>query len=92
MKRPHFDPTVNLGHVITTLALIGSVFFAYTDIVRRIDNHEYRITSNERLIERSLTERRTFEQQILNSLTLLREDIATLKADNSRYQRDGDRK
>jgi hypothetical protein len=76
MPRMRFDPIINLGHVLTIAALIGSVSIAYTNIVRSIDNHELRIEE----IEKSSDRDAMVQQQILNTLTTIREDIATLKA------------
>ena len=44
MTKPKWDPTINLGHVLTIVALLVSVFVAYTNILRAIDNHHTRIT------------------------------------------------
>lgn len=35
-KRVHFDPTINLGHVISALAFVGSVLFAWTNMDKRV--------------------------------------------------------
>ncbi|PSJ55748.1 hypothetical protein [Pseudaminobacter soli (ex Li et al. 2025)] len=78
-----FDPTINLGHVLTILALVGSVFVAYSRLVITIENHEMRIS----VVEKGADRDAQVQQQILNTLTTIREDIATLKAQqNARLQ------
>lgn len=76
MTKPRFDPTINLGHILTIMALLGSVFIAYVNIVRSVDNHELRIAAMEKKSDRDLI----IQQQILDALSTIREDIATLKA------------
>lgn len=76
MPRLKLDPTINAGHVLIVAGMLISVLFAYTDLVRAIDNHELRI---ERIEERDQQDAR-IQQQILQTLTTIREDIATLKA------------
>lgn len=75
MPRPRFDMTLNLGHVLTVLSIIGSVFVAYMNIVRTVDNHELRIEA----VEKQLDTTTAFQSQVLSTLSTIREDIATLK-------------
>ncbi len=70
-----FDPSFNLGHVFTILALVGSVFVAYMNIVRTVDSHELRLEA----IEKQVGSSASFQNQVLMTLTTIREDIATLK-------------
>lgn len=76
MPQVKFDGTISLGHILTIAALVGSVFLAYTNVLRAMDNHEVRIEALERSNDRDTI----LQQQILNTLTTIREDIATLKA------------
>jgi hypothetical protein len=80
MPRMKFDPTINLGHIFTIIALVGSVLLAYTNIVRAIDNHEVRIGT----IEARQGRDAVVQERILDTLTTIREDIATLKAQGHR--------
>jgi hypothetical protein len=75
MARPHFDFSLNLGHVLTIISIVGSVFVAYMTIVREVDNHELRIKT----IEKQIDSTSTFQSQVLSTLGTIREDIATLK-------------
>jgi len=84
MPQVKFDPTVNLGHLLTIAAFVGSVAVAYTSILRSVDNHEIRIEAMERTRDRDAI----IQQQILNTLTTIREDIASLKATQSRIDLD----
>lgn len=78
-----FDPTINLGHIMTIFALVGSIFLAYSRLVITIENHEMRIA----VVEKGADRDAVLQQQILNTLTTIREDIATLKAQqNARLQ------
>ena len=74
-KQVKFDPTVNLGHILTAAAMILSVFIAYTQIQVTLRDHETRITAVERNVDRQIT----VNQSILATLGTIREDIATLK-------------
>jgi hypothetical protein len=82
MPRPHFDFSLNLGHVLTILSIVGSVFVAYSTLVREVDNHELRIKT----IEKQIDTTSTFQSQVLSTLGTIREDIATLK-ERSRDER-----
>lgn len=70
-----FDPTINLGHVMQLAVIIGSIVWAYFGIVRDVDRHETRILAIEKQTEGSAL----FQKQVLDTLTNIREDIATLK-------------
>lgn len=76
MPTPRFDMTINLGHVLIVVGMAVSVFLAYTDLVRSIDNHELRIQA----MEDQRDENEIVQRQILDTLTTIREDIASLKA------------
>lgn len=71
-----YDPTINLGHILTIGALVGSVFLAYTNLARSLENHEVRIET----IEKDETQDDFVQRQILETLTTIREDLAALKA------------
>lgn len=75
MPRVRFDGTVNAGHILTILSIVGSVFVAYMNIVRTVDEHELRLATVEKQVDTS----EAFQRQLLTTLTAIREDIATLK-------------
>ena len=74
-QKVKFDPTLNLGHLLTTASLIGTVVFAYSDLKSTDEQHATRIVAVERQIDMSAGAQR----QILETLATIREDIATLK-------------
>lgn len=41
-KKVNFDPTINLGHVLTVIAFVASGSVAYFDLRERISNNEIR--------------------------------------------------
>lgn len=75
MSRVRFDPTINLGHVLQVVAVVGGLLLAYVNIVRAVDDHEGRLKAVEKQIDGS----DLFQRQLLDTLTTIREDIATLK-------------
>ncbi len=75
MSRVKFDPTINLGHVLQVVAVVGGLLLAYVNIVRAVDDHEGRLKTVEKQIDGS----DLFRRQVLDTLTTIREDIATLK-------------
>ncbi len=75
MSRVKFDPTINLGHVLQVVAVVGGLLLAYVNIVRAVDDHEGRLKTVEKQIDGS----DLFQRQVLDTLTTIREDIATLK-------------
>ena len=70
-----FDPTINLGHVLQVVAITGGLFIAYMNIIRAVDDHEIRLKAVEKQAEGTTV----FQNQVLETLTKIREDIATLK-------------
>ncbi len=75
MPRVRFDASINFGHILTILSIVGSVFVAYMNIVRTVDGHELRLVT----VEKQLDNSEAFQRQLLTTLTAIREDIATLK-------------
>ncbi|WP_127524670.1 hypothetical protein [Mesorhizobium sp. Z1-4] len=80
MSRLKFDTTINAGHILIVAGMAISVFLAYSDLLRSIDRHEIRIGT----IERQTDSNADIQRQILQTLTTIREDIATLKAQTRR--------
>ena len=73
--RVKFDGTINLGHVLTVVTLLGGGFAVYSSMNAKLENHETRLNSLERLeIQRMETNRRIFDQ--LQSIAV---DVATIK-------------
>lgn len=75
MSRVKFDPTINLGHVLQVVAIVGGLLLANVNIVRAVDDHEGRLKTVEKQIDGS----NLFQRQVLDTLATIREDIATLK-------------
>lgn len=81
-KRVHFDPTINLGHVISALAFVGSVLFAWTNMDKRVlvleeasklqtqlDRHQDQVMSmNMSQIREALAEIKQTQQRINDKL------------------------
>lgn len=79
-QRLKFEGVVTLGHILQSLVILGAVFMAFTSLRETDASHAARIQSLEdRAAMATLT-----NQQILNTLTTIREDIATLKERSQR--------
>lgn len=76
MPQVKFDPTINLGHILTAGTFLVAVFAAYTSLRETDVEHQTRIEAIEKGDDRDLI----LQRQILDSLTTIREDIAGLKA------------
>jgi len=75
MPKVRFDASINFGHILTILSIVGSVFVAYMNIVRTVDSHELRLAT----VEKQVDNTEAFQRQLLSTLSAIREDIATLK-------------
>jgi type VI protein secretion system component VasK len=58
-RRFNFDPTINLGHVLTAVAMLGAGFGAYSSLDSRVTRVEERASHAEQA--RQETEQRTKE-------------------------------
>ena len=83
MPRVRFDASINFGHILTIISIVGSVFVAYMNIVRTVDGHELRLV----ILEKQFDNSEEFQRQLLSTLTEIREDIATLKERSKDAQR-----
>ncbi len=72
---PKFEPTINLGHLAIIVAWLGSVFTAYTNVIRTMDTHELRIEVLERNTNRAVD----MQQKFLETLGLIQQDMAVVK-------------
>jgi hypothetical protein len=75
MAGPHFDPTLNLGHLLTIIALLGSVAGAYYSLQGAVQLDEQRITTLEKQASSSIS----FQSAVLDKLTSIQVDIGVLK-------------
>lgn len=73
--RVKYDPTINLGHIMQLGVIVLSIIWAYFGIVRDVDRHEQRIET----IEKQTEGANAFQRQVIDTLSIIREDIATLK-------------
>lgn len=81
-KRVQFDPTINLGHIISALAFVGSVLFAWMNMDKRVlvleeasklqsqvDRHQDQVMGmNMAQIREALTEIKQSNQRITDKL------------------------
>lgn len=74
-RQMRFDWTINLGHVLMILTLMGSVFIAYSNVIRTQDRQDLRITA----LEQSAAKREAFESTVVNQLSSISVDIGVLK-------------
>lgn len=75
MQKPRFDWSINLGHVLTIAAILGSLAAAYTTYQVTISDHDSRIRSLEK--QGLLLDSRTNE--IYNVLYSIKQDLAIVK-------------
>lgn len=76
MPTPRFDPTISLGHILTTLSLLLALFAAYSNLLRTTDNHQIRLEAIEKKGDRDVV----IQQQILNTLSQIQQDMAVIKS------------
>lgn len=72
-RRPvKFDPTINLGHILTFIGFIASGSVAYFDLRERIAVHDVRIQQID-------TETNAEEGRIRDTLRELRDDVREVR-------------
>jgi hypothetical protein len=76
LSGPKFDPTINLGHVLTIVALLGSVTIGYFNIRNDVALADQRISS----LEKGQTAADSFQSTVLSQLSDIKVDIGVLKA------------
>jgi hypothetical protein len=72
---PKFDWTINLGHVLTIAAVLGTMATAYTTYQVTISDHDARIRSLEKTSQ-SQDARMSEQSQVLYSI---KQDLAIIK-------------
>lgn len=71
-KRPIFDPTINLGHVLTFCGFIATGFAAYSTVDKRVAVTEQRVIA----LEQRSTEQ---DARIKEALSDIRSDVRDVK-------------
>lgn len=81
-RRVKFDPTINLGHVLTAGVFLASAGIAYATVTARLDVNEREITRVERQagekvdrIERRFDEDQRRDRESLAEIKVLLRDI-----------------
>lgn len=77
---PRFDPTINMGHVLIAVGMLGSVAVAYADTRSAIEAHASEIAANKEAIRES----KDFQNRVMEMLIGIREDVAALKTAGGR--------
>jgi hypothetical protein len=74
-RRVKFDGTINLGHVLTVITLLGGGAAIYTTINSAITQHEFRLDA----LERADAVRIETSRRIIDRLNDIATDLATIK-------------
>lgn len=75
MQRPRFDWTVNLGHVLTIAALLGTLGTMYTTYQVTVSDHDSRL----RTLEKQILFLDTRANDSTNVLYSIKQDLAIIK-------------
>jgi hypothetical protein len=81
-KRVSFDPTINLGHILTFVGFMASGFIAYNTLDKRITVQEQLLTS----LSAQRIERDADQKERLAEIKADIKDLARLMADLTRIQ------
>jgi len=81
-KRLTFDPTINLGHILTAVAFLSSGFVAYNNLDKRLTVQEQLAVS----IATQRQERDADQKERLAEIKADIKDLARLMADLTRQQ------
>ena len=78
-KHPHFDPTISLGHIITTVTMaVGMIWWA-ASVETRMSNHDIRFLQLERtdVEQERVRERQRGDQQ--RELKEIKEELVEIR-------------
>lgn len=84
-RRVQFDPTINLGHIISALAFVGSVLFAWMNMDKRV------LVLEEASKLQSQVDRHQDQVMSMN-MAQIRESLVEIKQSNQRINEKLDRK
>jgi len=73
-KGIRFNPTFDIGHIITTFSVVGMMVAGYASYTRQAVNQENRIAA----VERASFEQKVVLQELVKTLTVLGENQAKL--------------
>lgn len=71
-RRVVFDPTINLGHVLSFVGLMATLAAVYTTVRNELTAHDVRITANERAAESE-------KERLRDDIRLIREDVREVR-------------
>lgn len=71
-RRVHFDPTINLGHMLTLVSMLGAGAVAFSNLQSRLAVHDEQL----RGIERAAVVDKAHLTEVLNGL---RDDVKEVK-------------
>lgn len=91
--RMKYDPTINLGHILTSLVICGSVLGVYVNIVRTTDRLDMELMQLKASVEmqrqqmaeerkeakEKSTADRVFQEQVLKSIAEIREKMVSIE-------------
>lgn len=71
-RRVHFDPTINLGHMLTFLGMISALGGVYATVRGELSAHDVRISANEKAAN-------VDQVRIRDDVQLIREDVREMR-------------
>lgn len=71
-RRIVFDPTVNLGHLLTFAGMMAALGGLYMTVRNELTAHDVRITANERAAD-------TEKERLRDDIRLIREDLREVR-------------
>jgi len=77
-RRLRFDPTINLGHILTFVGFLSAGGVAYIDMQKRLTTHEIRMDAMKDTYE---TQMRSIEKAMDYDRVVLREQIRAMSDD-----------
>jgi hypothetical protein len=77
------DKTLNIGHLLTTFVLAGSVFMYASGMDRRVAVLEEKAQSQAKLSEQAQINTRELATDVKNEIRLLRSDVMSILREKS---------
>lgn len=78
VKRPVFDPTINLGHVLTALAMLATGFATYSSLDKRVVVLEERAAAQVRQAEEQRQELRDATREMKSDIKEIQRSLNDL--------------
>jgi len=77
-RKVRFDPTINLGHVLTAVGFLTAGFAAYSDVDKRITSQDVRINAQEKELEAERGRTATAVREMKEDVREMRKGIEKL--------------